>query len=1031
LSRLPPHHIRRPRLTTQCLGASVVVAEAGAGYGKTVFGAELTDIWRSVPIEVVLHEGGVPAELFAARLRAAAAHAGFSAAAAAMSGAGEDAAGAVDALLDALARERCAFVVDDAHHAERDAGRLIERLAERLQADQRLVVLARRLPAGTERLRRADCLQLTAADLALRPDETLRLCRAGFGLQIGPAEAAALERASGGWTAAAALAAARASRTGEDVGALAEAVGDPGRPSSVVAAILSEALAALPAAERSLLAQVGRLPLLDASVVDAATGIEGYFGRALAAGLPFTPGQDGWWDLPGPVSDYLATLGAPEPAVLRRAAVEYERRGQLGAALQLLLACDAAAAAAGLLAEGSPASIEALDMLEFQAVVDRLPAEAVEAHPNLLLHFARSCDTVAIDLRTEVLDRVTAIAAKISDRRLARAIEIERASDLIREGSYARAETAARQVLDASETGEWLTRARAFAALGRTACWRLDPEGRRDPVALREAERHFAQAARLYDQLGMRGARAGLVPYQAIWIEFAGGDARSALKHLEEGLGLVVDRPRKWAYLLLFHAEVSDELGRHDQCEADVREVFRVAGDLGDELLHAYGHWQLAISASYRGDAEETLERVRLTEAHKATWWTVVSDEFLASSADCLDRVGYSELAVEYLRRAQSDPQNGGRLIAMAEGALLARHGDPYLAEERLLAAPGHGIDPREYWRVTLLRAYAAFRRGERDAGALAARAFEEAARLGLAQLPLTKEGAITEELLGLAVETGQPAALALEAAALPVSLAVLGRFALTRGGRGVPMAAGQAAQLLKMVAVSGGRVPADVAIEALWPEAGREAGRNRLRTVLNRQRAEAGDVIVRAGDLLLLAPEVRVDLALFEAEGRRALALGLAEPALAVAVARAAIARYRGDVLPDDPYEQWAELPREHSRRMMLQLLDLCADAAAERGDLDESRRVIELTIDLAPYDDERYLRAAAALLEQGRRGAALTLVRRARAVLAELGLQPPVHLISLEQAIVGEHGALTREELEAAPRRRAGAAAHERRPA
>src|ERR1039458_4729690 len=157
------------------------------------------------------------------------------------------------------------------------------------------------------------------------------------------------------------------------------------------------------------------------------------------------------------------------------------------------------------------------------------------------------------------------------------------------------------------------------------------------------------------------------------------------------------------------------------------------------------------------------------------------------------------------------------------------------------------------------------------------------------------------------------------------------------------------------MVAVSGGRVPADVAIEALFRSAGREAGRNRLRTVLSRQRAEAGDVIVRDGDLLLLAPEVRVDLALFGAEARRARALGLAEPALAVAVARAAIARYRGDVLPDDPYEQWAELPREHSRRMMLQLLDLCADAAAERGDLDESRRVIELTIDLAPYEDRK----------------------------------------------------------------------------
>jgi DNA-binding SARP family transcriptional activator len=85
-----------------------------------------------------------------------------------------------------------------------------------------------------------------------------------------------------------------------------------------------------------------------------------------------------------------------------------------------------------------------------------------------------------------------------------------------------------------------------------------------------------------------------------------------------------------------------------------------------------------------------------------------------------------------------------------------------------------------------------------------------------------------------------------------------------------------------------------------------------------------------------------------------------------------------------------------------MLALLDLCADAAAARGDLDETRRVIELTIDLAPYDDARYLKAATALLEQGRRGAALTVVRRARAALAELGLKPPPNLISLEETIV-----------------------------
>jgi ATP/maltotriose-dependent transcriptional regulator MalT/DNA-binding SARP family transcriptional activator len=985
--------------------ASVVVVEAAAGYGKTVLGAELADAWRSVAVEVTLHEGGVSAQLFAARLRAAVASAGFSEAAGTMAEAGEDAPGAVEALLGALAAERCAFVVDDAHHAQRGAGLLIERLAEQLQPYQHLVVLARRLPPGTARLRRADCVQLTAADLALRSDETLQLCRAGFGLDVGPAEVAALERATGGWTAAAALAGARARRTGEDVGALAKVAGDPGRPASAVGAILAEALDTLAPGERLLLAQVGRLPLLDASLVDAATGIEGYFARALSAGIPFTPGQSLWWDLPGPVRDYLVTFADPDPAVLRRAASDYSRRGQLGAALQLLLACGEAFAAAELLADGDLAAIEALDVLEFQAAVDRLPAEAIEAHPALLLNFAFSLAAAHMeDQRKEVLDQVAEISWQTGSPTLIRAIEAERANDMIKDSRYAEAAVAAAgRVLAATGPGELLTKARAFSALGRATCWKLEPDGRWDLAALHDAERYLDRAARLYDQLGMRIARAGLIPYLAMWIKYRQGEAAAAMELMETGLGLVADQPRKWAYMLIWRAEISIELGRHDRCEADVREILRVAASLPHaEMLHAYSHWLLALAASHRRDAEETLEQIRLTEAHKANWWTHAGAEFLAEAADCLDRVAHSALALDYLHRALADPQDAEPLIAMAEAALLARHGDPVLAEKKLLAAPRHQVAPREYWRITLLRAYAAFRRGDPAAGALAARAFEEAARLGLAHLPYTKEGMVTGELLGLAVETGQPAALALEAAALPVYLCVLGRFALTRGGRPVTLTPGQGMQLLKMVATSGGRVPADVAIEALWPEADREAGRNRLRTVLNRQRAEAGEVIVRQGDSLLLAPEVRVDLALFHAEASRALAFGLAEPALAVAVARGAIARYRGDVLPDDPYDDWAQAPRDQARRRMLELLDLCADAAAARGDLDETRRVIELTIDLAPYDDARYLKAATALLEQGRRGAALTVVRRARAALAELGLKPPPNLITLEETIV-----------------------------
>jgi DNA-binding SARP family transcriptional activator len=267
--------------------------------------------------------------------------------------------------------------------------------------------------------------------------------------------------------------------------------------------------------------------------------------------------------------------------------------------------------------------------------------------------------------------------------------------------------------------------------------------------------------------------------------------------------------------------------------------------------------------------------------------------------------------------------------------------------------------------------------------------------------VPLLRERDLTEALLPLALETGLPAAVALESAALPVAVSVLGRFEVSDGGRAVELGSGQGAQLLKLAAVSGGAVHAERAIEALWPEVAPNAGRNRLRTVLNRLRDAAGDVVRREGDLLALAPDVRLDLTQFQQEAREALALGRGEAVAAVAIARSAIARYRGDVLPHDLYEEWAGEPRDSARRTMLDLLDLCAAAAADRGDLDEARRLVERAIELSPYDEDRYLNVATILRDQGRRGAALSVLHRARSTLARIGIDPPRELVELEESV------------------------------
>ncbi len=915
-----------------------------------------------------------------------------------------DAFSILEALVTALAKERCAFVVDDAHLARSDAAELVAHLGAMLEGDQRLVVLARHLPPGAERLRRAEYFHLGSKDLALTTDEILTLCRSGFGLSTARDAAAALGRATGGWTAATVLAVARAARTGEDAENVAVAASSASRPGGALAAILEEAIAALGAANLAHLAQIARLPLLDDRVVELATAT-GLFERGLAAGLPFVPSRGTWWDLPGPVRDYLATFAEVRRESMRAAAQEYRRRGELAAALELLLAVGDPAEAAAVLATTAPEDLEGLDNLELQAIYDQLPPEVVHAFPGVLMPVARGHGIAFQYARREaVIAEAAEIAASCRDDVLARQIAAEHINDLCRDFAYDECVVEARRVLAAAAPDERYTRARCYYALARALCRRLDAEGRRDGAAIAEGAQCFQRAIELYRALGMRSAAASVIANAVSYIDYPDGRAAAAMAALEEALNLVADRPRRWAWVQCTKAKIAAELGLDVVSRSSAADVLRVAEELDDEVFRAFGHWRLAMLCSYNGDAEGTLEHFRLAELHRAeNWWGQASGDFLAEAADHLDRVGHTALAYGYLERAKREPKDAAHLVALAAAALEARHGDPVLADARLDEAERHPLDLRERWRVSLLRAYAAFRRGEHGAaGSLAAHAFEEAARLGQPQLPMIRERSLTEALLGLAAETGQPAALALRASTLPLSLCLLGGFSLTEGGRPVPVGVGQEAKLLKLVAASGGRAHAERVIETLWPEVGAAAGRNRLRTVLNRLRATAGEVLLRDGDVLMLAESVRVDLADFLAEGRKALALAPSNLALASALARGAMARYRGELLADDPYEEWAEQPRQRARQTMLELLDLCASDASRRGDLDGLRRVVERTIELAPYDDVRYLHAASTLLRQGRRGEALAIVRRARSAFAELGLEPPGPLLDLERSIV-----------------------------
>ena len=298
-----------------------------------------------------------------------------------------------------------------------------------------------------------------------------------------------------------------------------------GTHSDAIQAMLEEALSAS-GPERAVLSQLARLPLITPDLLELISGDPGLFDRVLARGLPLSEAGAGWWELPGPVRDQLTLLAPSDPVVLGEAAGYYEQRGELGTALQMLLAAGHPEAAAELLAGAEPAHVDEVDVLELLAVVDRIPVAVLDRFPIAILHVARSAQTAAlVDQRATLLARVSAAIDEHTPAAVRRAVEVELAVDLVTDGNEAAAaERLAQQVVQEAAFSEQLTRARALSVLGRAAYWHRDELGRVRVGDLRSAADYLGRASQAYIDLGLMADAAALTPYRAVWIEMGTGD---------------------------------------------------------------------------------------------------------------------------------------------------------------------------------------------------------------------------------------------------------------------------------------------------------------------------------------------------------------------------------------------------------------------------------------------------------------------------------------------------------------------------
>ncbi len=205
------------------------------------------------------------------------------------------------------------------------------------------------------------------------------------------------------------------------------------------------------------------------------------------------------------------------------------------------------------------------------------------------------------------------------------------------------------------------------------------------------------------------------------------------------------------------------------------------------------------------------------------------------------------------------------------------------------------------------------------------------------------------------------------------VDISLLGGFAVVVDGRAVAAHAWtrrSAATLVKVLALRPGRqLPREQLVDLLWPDLLLEQAAPRLHKAAHYARAAVGvpSAVVLAGDVVSLLPdvEVAVDVERFDRAAGDPSSVG------------EAIDLYRGDLLPEDLYEPWADAERERLRVSYLELLR----SAGRWADL----------VAAEPLDEEAHLRLVQQHVEGGSRSQALRqLEAMARTWRDELGAEP-----------------------------------------
>jgi DNA-binding SARP family transcriptional activator len=205
--------------------------------------------------------------------------------------------------------------------------------------------------------------------------------------------------------------------------------------------------------------------------------------------------------------------------------------------------------------------------------------------------------------------------------------------------------------------------------------------------------------------------------------------------------------------------------------------------------------------------------------------------------------------------------------------------------------------------------------------------------------------------------------------------------------------------------------VQAEEIAEALWPASGREAlssvrhfvhaMRDRLEPERSPRTPSRFVVTVRGG-YAINRRHVRIDADTFTEAARAGLgAAERGEDEAAAELLALAMSLYRGDLLEDEPYAEWAMAERDRLRAVAASSLRELARLALGRSDQPAVIGYLERQAEFEPFDSDVQRELLRVLVAAGRRSEALRRYSTFRARLArEFQREPEFVLADLEAA-------------------------------